>query len=569
MVTINVSLGQPPVEVPSLVNMQQAAAETRLRNLGLVPNVEAVFDDDVARGLVISQSPSARSQVRSGSSVTIKVSLGPRNPTPVVEDVTRYDRSSAESILRAQGFSVKVEYAHHRSIPEGSVIRQNPIGGSTLREGGTVEITVSLGPEMVTVPNLIGQSESSARSTLDGLGLHISVSTRENPAAAGTVFEQSPAQGTQVAAGSRVTISVSMGQTVSIPNVRDVTASSARSTLQGQPYGFSVTETRESSSDIAEGRVIRTEPSAGTNVSPGSAVRIVISAGPDIVMVSVPNVSGQTESSARQSLQAQPYGFTVTTGTPESSSTVEEGRVIRTVPSAGSSVTQGSSVQIIVSTGPEVVMVTVPNVRNERENSARSILQGSPYDFTVTTGTPESSSDVEEGHVIRTVPSAGSSVTQGSTVQIIVSTGPEVVLVTVPNVMGQSENSARETLENAGFSVSLIMDDISGEYRSEVTSQDPSSGTQRPADSMVTITVSILEVRIPSNIQDMTEQQARSALVSRGFTVQPQVNEVESFLPAGSIIVFTAIPGETPRMLPPGEFFTYKAPLSISISIGP
>jgi serine/threonine-protein kinase len=137
--------------------------------------------------------------------VRLIVSQGPEQVA--VPDVLGLSRESAEARLRDEGFGVAVE-EQESDEPEGDVIAQSPEGGSEVRRGETVTITVSTGRAQVSVPDVIGLSESQARNRLTGAGLQPSVQERTvtDPSQDGVVVEQRPGSGTEVDEGSGVVI---------------------------------------------------------------------------------------------------------------------------------------------------------------------------------------------------------------------------------------------------------------------------------------------------------------------------------------------------------------------------
>jgi serine/threonine-protein kinase len=133
------------------------------------------------------------------------VSAGPEQVA--VPDVTGLSRESAEARLRDEGFAVSV-LEQESDVTEGDVISQSPSGGTELTRGETVTITVSTGRPQVDVPDVIGMSERSARSSLRSAGLEPVTQQRTvtDPAQDGVVIEQRPAPGTQVDRGRQVVI---------------------------------------------------------------------------------------------------------------------------------------------------------------------------------------------------------------------------------------------------------------------------------------------------------------------------------------------------------------------------
>jgi penicillin-binding protein 1A len=96
------------------------------------------------------------------------------------------------------------------TVPEGQVFSQNPTPGEWLPQGFKVNVTISKGANPnITLPNLVGSSESDATTMLSGMGLNVDVKRRESEGPPGIVLEQNPPQGSQVTRGSQVTITVS------------------------------------------------------------------------------------------------------------------------------------------------------------------------------------------------------------------------------------------------------------------------------------------------------------------------------------------------------------------------
>jgi eukaryotic-like serine/threonine-protein kinase len=129
----------------------------------------------------------------------------------VVPSVKGLQRDAAISTLRGSGFNVAVEYTDASNQPEGTVVDQEPVGGSRLTQTGTVTITVASGdpqPETVQVPNVIGMQEGAASAALRQDGFEVAVvRERCDPGCdrrPGAVWAQSPTG--EAPSGSTVTI---------------------------------------------------------------------------------------------------------------------------------------------------------------------------------------------------------------------------------------------------------------------------------------------------------------------------------------------------------------------------
>ncbi len=280
-VNLVVSLGPPQVSVPNVVGLTQASASSAITSAGLnVGSVTTQSSSTVAAGNVISESPSASTSVAQGSAVNLVVSLGPAMvPVPNVVGLTQANASSA---ITAAGLTVgTVSTQNSSTVATGNVISQSPSAGSSVAQGSAVSLVVSLGPVVATVPNVVGLTQANAATAITSAGLTVgTVTTQNSSVAAGDVISESPSAGTSVVPGSAVNLVVSLGPVmVTVPDVTGLTQASATSTLTSA--GLTVgTVTTQSSSTAAAGDVISQSPSAGTSVSQGSTVSLVVSLGP-------------------------------------------------------------------------------------------------------------------------------------------------------------------------------------------------------------------------------------------------------------------------------------------------
>lgn len=164
-------------------------------------------------------------------------------------------------------------------------------------------------------------------------------------------------------------------------------------------------------------------------------------------MTTVPDVTNQPVETARKMLEDA--GFVVGTETQVYNADIQAGNVVSTNPTANSQARKGSTVNLNVSRGTE--QVTVPDLKNQTSDEAMRTL--SNLGLTGQIGDPVYSDEVEKDRVASQDTAAGTTVNKGDTIVIHLSQGPEEV--NVPNVQGMDFESARDRLENAGFTVSL------------------------------------------------------------------------------------------------------------------
>ena len=208
-VTLTVSGGPGQTEVPDVTGLSQDDAEQELEDAGFTTSIETRTSSDVNSGLVIETDPAGGEMARRGSEVTVTVSSGAAQVK--VPPVVGQTLNAAKQQLAAVGLDYSSS-EEPSDRPQGEVIDQSPTAGTRVDPGSTVTLVVSSGPEdtRVSVPALVGQTQSSAESQLTAAGLVPSVQTQSTTIQPqdGKVIDQSPGSGTKVAEGSTVVITV-------------------------------------------------------------------------------------------------------------------------------------------------------------------------------------------------------------------------------------------------------------------------------------------------------------------------------------------------------------------------
>ena len=345
--------------------MTQAAASaaiTAVDNL-VVGTVTQQYDNTVAAGLVISQSPVGGTAVNIGSSVDLVVSLG----KPVVPDVVGKTQAVATADITAVDNltvgTVTQEYSN--TVAAGLVISQNPVGGTAVNIGSSVDLVISLGKPVV--PDVVGKTQAVATADItavDNLTVGTVTQQYSDTVAAGLVISQSPVGGTAVNIGSSVNLVVSLGKPV-VPDVVGKTQAAATADITAVDNLTVGTVTQQYSDTVAAGLVISQNPVGGTAVNIGSSVNLVVSLGKPVV----PDVVGKTQAAATADITAVD-NLTVGTVTQQYSDTVAAGLVISQNPVGGTAVNIGSSVNLVVSLGKPVV----PNVVGMTQAAASAAI---------------------------------------------------------------------------------------------------------------------------------------------------------------------------------------------------
>ncbi len=206
IVTIHVSQGKRRVDVPTVKGLSVAEAVSKLKDAGLDANPVELFSQEPP-GRVFGQDPGPGKRVVEGTRVRINVSQGAK---PIaVPNVVGGSFDDAKAALEAEGFTVK-RAEQNSNIPPNTVIETKPAAGSELQRGATVTVVVSKGPQDLSVPNVEGLDEETARQQLEDAGFTVSVSDEgtDDPANDGFVLAQDPSGGDRAKEGATIVIFV-------------------------------------------------------------------------------------------------------------------------------------------------------------------------------------------------------------------------------------------------------------------------------------------------------------------------------------------------------------------------
>ena len=183
------------------------------------------------------------------------------------------------------------------------------------------------------------------------------------------VYAQDPPPSVLARSGDQITITYNPASTpIAVPLIRGLTVKEATALLAPLGLTLSIKEV-VNDPKVPENQIMSQDPKVDTQVRSGSTIVVVVSGG--LGQATVPNVQGQVASAAQQLLQTSPYNFVVTLVN-EASSTIEQGRVIRTEPAIGAQSPAGSAITVFVSSGGN--KVAVPQIEGQTEADARSLL---------------------------------------------------------------------------------------------------------------------------------------------------------------------------------------------------
>lgn len=203
--------------------------------------------------------------------------------------------------------------------------------------------------DAVVVPVVLGLRYDDAHTRLSEAGLDAALGESRVSASAPrtTVLGQSPAPGTRVSRGVTVTLDVSAGQrSATIPRVAGLSRDRAEASLRRA--GLAIGQVREQPGSQARGTVLSAQPEPGTVVPEGTAVELVVSAGP--AELTMPDIVGRELVEARALIEQ--LGLAVGDTEVDSASMMPRGVVIYQSPAAGSSVLPGAVITLRVSGRP-------------------------------------------------------------------------------------------------------------------------------------------------------------------------------------------------------------------------
>ncbi|MCY7400591.1 MAG: PASTA domain-containing protein [Nocardioides sp.] len=204
-VTLVLSLGPERYDLPDLAGMTEDQAQDALAGTNLDFGESAGrWSETVPEGQVVRSSPRVGTVLRPGATVDLVLSRG-RKPLEI-KDWTGKSFDSAQEALERRRLEVSVASEEFSdSVPEGSVISQDPTTG-TLFRGDTVSFVVSLGPELVEVPQTRAMGVEAATELLEGLGFVVVTEEAAGYLGLGYVFDSDPSSGDDIAKGSTVTL---------------------------------------------------------------------------------------------------------------------------------------------------------------------------------------------------------------------------------------------------------------------------------------------------------------------------------------------------------------------------
>jgi len=274
LVELVVSNGLPLVGLPDVRGYNVSDAQRTLEDDGFKVKRKTKFDNST-KDNVIDQQPKAGAQAHKGAVVTLVVSQGPQ---PIeAPNFVGMSSDAAVELAKSSGIDVDAsQRAAYANVPSGFVATQDVPAGQKIDHATTIHLLVSSGPAanatMVAVPNVVTAKYGDAIAAINGAGFTAAVKYAVQTGANGTILDQDPVAGTQLASGSTVTVTQSVSGEV--PDTEGMTIADAQAMLL--QYGYRASKITYTTAEGADGKVVRTDPVAGTQMDPGSFVTLIV-----------------------------------------------------------------------------------------------------------------------------------------------------------------------------------------------------------------------------------------------------------------------------------------------------
>ena len=409
------------------------------------------------------------------------------------------------------------------------------------------------------VPDVVGLTEAAATTAINNDGFSTAVTTSYHPTvAAGLVISQNPSAGTNAAAGSTVTIDVSLGiLIVNVPNVVTLTEGAAIAAIN---VDFVVgTVTQSYSASIPAGIVISQSPVGGTPAAAGSAVDYEVSLG--VQPVTVPNVVDSDLTAATTAINGA--SLNVGSVSNDYSNVIVAGNVVSQSPVGGSQAAPGSNVDLVISDGPspvlDVVTITKAEYKSDKDEFKVEATSSDGNAVTLTLvgfGDMTWKNNKFEYKVkpLGTLPPCDVTVVSshnGSDTRAVSNANPcgePTPQTTVPDVVGSTEAAA----ETAIVGATLVPNTSGTAYSASVpagsvVSQSPSGGSSVDEGSTVNIVISLgppATSTVP-NVVGSTEAAAISAITGANLVADTSAHAYSATVAAGNVISQSPAGGTT------------------------
>ena len=380
-----------------------------------------VFDELIPEKGVVSQDPSAKTQVKKGQKITIVISKGPEILMVQLPDFSKMKVEDIQKFVEDSGLSeVSYEFETSDTIEKDYLIRIST-DKKEVPQNEVIVITISMGKD-ANADIVIPDFSNYTKAQIDNWKIANSVKvtyTYENSDKVdrNKVISQSPAAGKTVKPNATITVKLSYGPAISAKDFTGDTKATVDAWAKEYDGRFKLSYESKYSNTVAEGKIISMTPSSG-KIPDNSTVKVIISLGKPVIT----NFTGKTYSSFESniaSLNKNGAEIKITRNADAFSDTVPSGSIISQSKTSGT-IDVGSTITITVSKGKQPVYVTIENHQGKPETTLLTWLQTKK--LVAGTKTEMYSDTIASGSIISQSPASGS-VLEGTSISYVLSLG--------------------------------------------------------------------------------------------------------------------------------------------------
>lgn len=267
-----------PYQLPDLAGMDYSTVRHFLSENKIEIEAEYQYNETITEDTIISQKPTALTMMDGPGTVNVVVSQGPEPKPITVPNLIGLSMEEAKDIINS--LQLEVGIIDEETSSPGSdtkIIGQEPSYGQIIEKGSEINVTIGTGPQMVTIPNIIGEDYPYVASQLQSLGLNLDTEMVTHYSyTPGSVIETLPQPGSAVEIGSIVKIYIATNQEmVNVPNLYQMNLTQAAEALGSITLKYEVKEITSAYS-VQKGLILFQYPAAGDSVFLNSTVIIFI-----------------------------------------------------------------------------------------------------------------------------------------------------------------------------------------------------------------------------------------------------------------------------------------------------
>ncbi|MGH3977668.1 MAG: Stk1 family PASTA domain-containing Ser/Thr kinase [Pseudonocardiaceae bacterium] len=287
-------VGAETAAVPEVTGQPFEVAQDTLIQAGFQVERRDVPSTPEQLNRVLGTDPPAGQEAELNSAVTVRVGAGPETvPVPNLVGLTTQQAQLAVEEAGLQLSATPQQQVVQDDNQVGKVIASNPPAGQQVPKDSPIQITVGVAPEMINVPTVVGSNIDLARRNIEGAGLQVNVEEVDAPEPQGQVIDQNPAGGTEVEAGSAVTLTVSRGNQLQMPDLTGQSPLQAQQTLRGLGWNgqLQVRKVPVSDSD-QQGQVVAQDVSPGSPFTRDQTVTVDVGTEESATTTTAPGLPG-------------------------------------------------------------------------------------------------------------------------------------------------------------------------------------------------------------------------------------------------------------------------------------